>query len=361
MSAAPQPYVVIRSVSKSFAGTAALREITLEMPRGEQLGLLGPSGSGKTTLLNILGGFTAPDEGVIEIDGRDLLEQPPFRRDLGIVFQGYALFPHLTVFENVAFGLRQRRLAQTEIKARVTSMLDLVGLAPMARRYPSTLSGGEQQRTALARALVIQPRLMLLDEPLANLDANLRQRMRYEIREILRRTNVTSIFVTHDQEEAFALCDRVAVLYQGQLQQAATPEDIVNHPATAFVAGFIGRPNVIEGAVVASTNSATIVEVETGHMIIQAFTAVDLRAGAQVKVYLRPADVRVTPLSGEREAASFLVKDAVFLGRMGREVLLDGAFQLRCVVPADDSHIRPGMNVKASWDPERAYAFAVEG
>jgi ABC-type Fe3+/spermidine/putrescine transport system ATPase subunit len=334
-----------------------LDHVDLEVAKGDLLGLLGPSGSGKTTMLNIIGGFLSPDSGTVRIAGQDIVGLQPHRRDIGITFQGYALFPHLTVFDNVAFGLKQRGAPKPDIKSRVAEMLALLGLSGYETRLPRALSGGEQQRVALARALVVRPRLMLLDEPLANLDAALRHRVRFEIREVLRRTQVTSIFVTHDQDEAFALCDRVAVLNQGRIQQIGTPADLILEPANAFVAGFIGSPNMLTGRTMSYDEDSQRATVD-----INGFThAVNCRTrvapGTPLTIFVRPEEVTISPATSG--GGPFQVKDWVYLGS-GREMWVDGPAPLRVRLPNDAQGYERGERVTLSWRPERAHAFPAD-
>ena len=242
--------VRLQGVSKHFGALRALDDIDLTVEEGEFLALLGPSGCGKTTTLNVLAGFVAPDRGRVLIDGADITDQPPYQRGLGVVFQSYALFPHMTVADNVAFGLRERRVPRRDIAARVAEALSLVRLPGAGATRPAALSGGMQQRVALARALVIRPRVLLLDEPLAALDRKLREEMRAELREIQRRVGITTVFVTHDQHEALGLSDRIAVMKAGKVEQLGRPRDIYERPATRFVADFIGASSVVEGVAV---------------------------------------------------------------------------------------------------------------
>ncbi|MDH2348670.1 ABC transporter ATP-binding protein [Bradyrhizobium sp. SSUT77] len=241
--------VELRSVSKYYGEVAAVAETSLDVRRGELLCLLGPSGCGKTTTLRIVAGFVEPTSGTVSINGVDMTHQPPYRRDTGMVFQSYALFPHMTVAENVAFGLENLKWPREEREKRVEEMLKLVELPHLAKRLPAQLSGGQQQRIALARALAMRPALLLLDEPFSNLDAQLRVRVREELREVVRRVGVTTLFVTHDQEEALTMSDRIAVMNAGQVEQIGTPGEIYEAPATSFVAKFIGWCSLLNGAV----------------------------------------------------------------------------------------------------------------
>ena len=247
MSDSKSVSVKLRDVALAFGDNLVLRNIDLDIGAGEFFAFLGPSGSGKSTLLRLIAGFGPTPSGQVLIDGEDVARLPPWKRSVGMVFQNYALWPHLSVRRNVAFGLEERRLPAAEIRERVDAALDVVGLRDLADRHPSQLSGGQQQRVALARTIVIEPRVLLLDEPLSNLDANLRIRMRSEIRELQRRLGITTIFVTHDQEEANTVADRMAVLNDGVLQQVGAPMTMYDNPVNRFVARFLGSANLLDG------------------------------------------------------------------------------------------------------------------
>ena len=351
------PHLELRGVCKTLGGRTVLDHVDLEVAKGDLLGLLGPSGSGKTTMLNMIGGFLSPDSGTVRIAGQDIVGVQPHRRDIGITFQGYALFPHLTVFDNVAFGLKQRGAPKPDTKSRVTEMLSLLGLSGYETRLPRALSGGEQQRVALARALVVRPRLMLLDEPLANLDAALRHRVRFEIREVLRRTQVTSIFVTHDQDEAFALCDRVAVLNQGRIQQIGTPADLILEPANAFVAGFIGSPNMLTGRTMSYDEESNRATVDINGFTYAVNCKTRVAPGTPLTIFVRPEEVTISPATSG--GGPFQVKDWVYLGS-GREMWVDGPAPLRVRLPNDAQGYERGERVTLSWRPERAHAFPAD-
>jgi spermidine/putrescine transport system ATP-binding protein len=246
---APASLLRIRNVAKHFGRNTVLRDISLEVAEGEFLTILGESGSGKTTLLRIIAGFESPNSGEVWMGAERLDEQPPYRRRVNTVFQHYALFPHLTVAENVAYGLRVANKPKTEIESRVAEALEKVRMSAFANAKPSKISGGQQQRIALARALVNRPRLLLLDEPLSALDANLRRQMQLELKSLQREVGISFIFVTHDQEEAMVMSDRIALLRSGELEHVATPREIYEHPATAYTAQFIGHTNLLEGEV----------------------------------------------------------------------------------------------------------------
>jgi iron(III) transport system ATP-binding protein len=254
----------LEGVTKRFAATTAVDQLDLEVVAGEFVSLLGPSGCGKTTTLRLIAGFESPTQGRILVRNQDVTSQPPHRRGIGMVFQNYALFPHLNVFENVAFGLREQHVAKAEMGARVQRALERVDLPGYGERKVQQLSGGQQQRVALARALAPEPPLVLLDEPLSNLDAALRERTRRELRTLLKAVGITAIFVTHDQEEAFALSDRIALLDHGRLQQYGTPEELYNLPNNGFVASFVGRASELPARVVSYEGDRVTVEIANG-------------------------------------------------------------------------------------------------
>ncbi len=301
--AGPGPYLRIEAVSKRFGGLFAVHEVSLSIGRGEVFCLLGGSGSGKTTLLRLLAGFETPDCGAIYIDGEDMSAVPPFRRPVNMMFQSYALFPHMSVEKNVAFGLEQERLSRQEIRARVGQMLEIVRMTPYAPRKPHQLSGGQRQRVALARALVKRPKLLLLDEPLAALDRKLREHTQFELLNIQKRLGVTFIVVTHDQQEAMTLASRMGVMDHGRIVQVGTPAEIYEAPATRFVADFIGSVNLIEGRVTEAREDGLKVEcAELGGelRIARAPGAPLAQRGATVWVALRPEQIELS----RREAAA---------------------------------------------------------
>ena len=245
--------VIVEGVNLSYGTTHVLKDINLEIKPGEFFAFLGPSGCGKTTLLRLIAGFNIAQTGRVLVGGEDIGALPPWKRDVGMVFQSYALWPHMTVAQNVAFGLEERKIARSEVERRVKTALEVVGLSHLAQRRPSQLSGGQQQRVALARTIVIEPKVLLLDEPLSNLDARMRVDVRRELRDLQQRLGITTIFVTHDQEEANTICDRIAVMKDGVIQQVGTPMHLYEHPANLFVAGFLGTANILDGAYDAAT------------------------------------------------------------------------------------------------------------
>jgi spermidine/putrescine ABC transporter ATP-binding subunit len=293
--------VQLAGISKRFGDFAAVDAISLEVRRGEWLSLVGPSGCGKSTTLKIIAGFIDPDAGSVMIRGRDLTSVPPYRRNTGMVFQNYALFPHMTVAENVGYGLRLRKIAKDEVARRVSDMLSLVRLSGLEGRYAtSELSGGQQQRVALARAMVIEPDVLLLDEPLSNLDARLREELRVEMALLHRKLGLTTVYVTHDQQEALSMSSRVAVMNRGRIEQIGTPEEIYERPASLFVADFIGKATVLAGAV-AGTGPGDRISVRlggAGEKIINGLSHQFCAIGAPVHVVMRAERIRVADAAG---------------------------------------------------------------
>lgn len=290
----PDIDIRIDGISKAFGGVTAVDDVSFEVRRGEFLTLLGPSGCGKTTTLNMIAGFAAPSAGSIAIRDRPVTDLAAYERDTGMVFQSYALFPHMTVFENVAYGLRMRRTDAAEIKERVATMLERVQLVGLDDRYPRQLSGGQQQRVALARAMVLRPAVLLLDEPLSNLDLKLREAMRFELKSLQRDLGITSVYVTHDQDEALAMSDRIAVMNAGRIEQMGTPDEIYDAPASLFVATFIGATNLFHGSVRASEGDRVTVELDPGGQILNARATEPMPVGASVTLSIRPEKCRLS-------------------------------------------------------------------
>jgi putative spermidine/putrescine transport system ATP-binding protein len=330
--------VSIQALSRSFGAVRALDGLNLELAPGEFVALLGPSGCGKTTALRIVAGFETADSGTVTVDGKDVAPVPAAKRDMGMVFQSYSLFPNMTALENVGFGLRMRKLNGAARVKKSTELLDMVGLSPQARQYPHQLSGGQQQRVALARALAIEPRVLLLDEPLSALDAKVRLQLREQIRTLQQRLGTTTLFVTHDQEEALSMADRVGVMRDGRLEQVAAPSELYSRPATVFVAEFVGTMNRIPG----DYNGADEVSV-LGSVVP---VAGDRPAGLTgvVDVLVRPEGLRVEELSG----GNGIVTDLTFLGSLTRvTVLLSGDVQVKVDKPSTAAaSLLPGTSVQ---------------
>jgi len=350
------PYLSIRGLSKMFGEFAALSDVSLDVHEGDFVCFLGPSGCGKTTLLRAIAGLDIQTRGQIIQAGRDISALPPAERDFGIVFQSYALFPNLTVRKNVAYGLESRRAARAETARRVNELLDLVGLTEHADKYPSQISGGQQQRVALARALATSPGLLLLDEPLSALDAKVRVHLRREIKALQEKLGVTTIMVTHDQEEALTMADRIVVMNQGRIEQVGTPEDIYGRPATPFIADFVGSMNFLKGTVTPGGRVRVgAVEFAAGE---------GLRAGQPATVCVRPEDVTVRGIAAA-DANAFPVSVATieFLGSFWRATLRsegDGGFELLADFSTNlvrDLGVREGAQFLVAVPPERILVF----
>jgi len=352
--------ISIANVSRSFGSVVAVKNISLEIKAGEFFTLLGPSGCGKTTLLRMIAGFADLDGGQISIGGRRIDTLPPHRRNIGMVFQNYAIFPNLTVAGNVAYGLKARKLASDEVARRVSEVLALVRLQGYGERWPHQLSGGQLQRVAIARALVIRPAVLLLDEPLSNLDAKLRVDMRGEIRDLQQRLNITTVYVTHDQEEALAVSQRVAVLQAGQIEQLGGPREIYRRPISLFAANFMGMTNVLPGIVGARAGAHASVRVGAVDLLVADPVA---RQGEAVTICLRPEALRIVA-PGEAASAGearleATVTNAEFLGALLRlDVELPGGTPLKVAVLDDpDSRATPGSPIALAYDPARLTVF----
>ncbi len=338
-------------ISKRFGAVEALRGLSLEVASGEFLSLLGPSGCGKTTALRIIAGFEHPDVGKLLVDGRDLTAIPANRRSMGMVFQSYSLFPNMTARENVEFGLRIRRRARAERTARALELLDLVGLAGTANRYPHQLSGGQQQRVALARALAIEPEVLLLDEPLSALDAKVRVQLREEIRRIQTSLGITTIYVTHDQEEALSISDRVAVLSLGCIEQIGAPSDIYREPRTRFVAEFVGTMNRLDGKVNPDGS------IECGGLCVAHGVALgDHAPGEQVIVLVRPESIVLEELPEPQAASGDLFEGRIvahtFLGAVTRVTVSVAFGAVTADLPSSRAlGLSPGTRVSVRIDP----------
>jgi iron(III) transport system ATP-binding protein len=350
----------IANVSRSFGSVVAVNNISLDIKAGEFFTLLGPSGCGKTTLLRMIAGFADLDGGQISIGGKRIDTLPPHRRNIGMVFQNYAIFPNLTVAGNVAYGLKARKVASDEITERVGDALALVRLQGYGERWPHQLSGGQLQRVAIARALVIRPEVLLLDEPLSNLDAKLRVDMRGEIRDLQQRLNTTTVYVTHDQEEALAVSQRIAVMQAGRIEQLGGPREIYRRPVSLFAAGFMGMTNVWSGIVAGREGVQTRVRVGAVELVI---TDAAARQGEAVTLCLRPEALRIiapgaAPFTGEARLEG-TVTNAEFIGALTRlDVELAGGTPLKVAVLDDpDSRATPGSPIVLAYDPTRLTVF----
>ena len=342
--------ITLRDLTKRFESLVAVNGLNLEIQEGELITLLGPSGCGKTTTLRLIGGFEVPNEGDIFFGERPVTWLQPELRNIGIVFQNYALFPHMTVWENVAFGLEMRREPPARVRQRVAAILEKVQLAGLERRFPHQLSGGQQQRVALARALVVNPAVLLLDEPLANLDAKLREEMRFYIRHLQREFGITTIYVTHDQAEAMVLADRIALMKDGRLQQLGSAEDIYRRPSNAWVAEFIGLSNFIPGSVAGQRDGQLSVRTAAG-----VFACAGEGATGHVVICIRPESLHFGEQYPNR--IPVVVRERVFLGNL-LDYRVEGPDGLRLRVQADPSRVfAPGTPVNVSFSSADAWVM----
>ena len=330
--------VECRNISLSYGKTEVLKDLNIVIEPGEFFALLGPSGSGKSTLLRLIAGFNRQSQGTLLVDGKDVSSSPPWKRNIGMVFQSYALWPHMTVWNNVAFGLVERKLPRNEIRERTEAALALVGLSQYAKRRPNELSGGQQQRVALARTIVIEPQVLLLDEPLSNLDKKLRVQMRRELLSLQRRLGITTIFVTHDQEEAMTTADRMAVLDHGVVQQIGSPNTLFDFPVNRFVANFVGTMNVLEGAVKERTSNSLVLAVE-GVGDLQLPVAGEVPDTPRLAASFRPHTVQIDMAGGNGDGRYVwlpgVVQASEFQGEFTRYEVQVGDRQLT----ADQSHL----------------------
>jgi spermidine/putrescine transport system ATP-binding protein len=353
--------IQLERVRKSFGDFVAVERADFGIERGEFFAMLGPSGCGKTTTLKMIAGFEQPTSGRVLLNGTDVSRVPPYKRNVNTVFQQYALFPHMTVADNVRFGPRSKKVPKREYESSVAQLLDVVRLTEFADRKPAQLSGGQQQRVALARALVNFPSALLLDEPLAALDLKLREAMQFELKRIQREVGITFVFVTHDQGEALTMSDRIAVMSEGRVEQIGTPQEIYNHPASLFVAGFIGSANLLPGDVVGSDGDDTVVELTAGHTV-RARTDVERPAGTPVSVMLRPERLNAATVPSDNgRSIEGTVADVVFQGATARIVvhLKDESEVIASVTTGTDlPFLHPGSTIHLSWEPGSAYLLA---
>jgi putative spermidine/putrescine transport system ATP-binding protein len=350
----------IKEVTKFYKNHfKAVDQVSLDINKGEFLTILGPSGSGKTSLLKLIAGFEPLSEGSIMLDGEDISKKEPYLRNIGMLFQNYALFPHMTVFENIAYPLKLRKLNKVDVKAKVSEILNLVQLTEFADRYPKQLSGGQQQRVALARAIVFNPPLLLLDEPLGALDKKLRQNMQIEIKRIQEAVGITTISVTHDQEEALTMSDRICVMNQGRIMQVDTPEGLYRRPKNEFVAEFIGEINLLEGVVTEIKNHQAKVKLKN-----ELFSTVDVREDLEqsldhnyVKLAVRPEEVRISPEKGTFDTEFIVkVKELIYVGEAVK-VTASSPFDkdVSVKIPSfQKSNIRIGSQLRVGWNHSSA-------
>jgi spermidine/putrescine ABC transporter ATP-binding subunit len=355
--------VRFEGVSKRFGGVTALHEISFPIGRGEFMTLLGPSGCGKTTVLNLIAGFFSPDGGEIRVDGELVNDVPTYKRQVGMMFQNYALFPHMSVAANIGYGLKARRLPKSEIERRLREVLALVQLTGYEDRRPRELSGGQQQRVALARALVINPKVLLLDEPFSALDKNLRASMQVELREIQRKLGVTTVFVTHDQSEALSLSDRLAVMSEGRIRQLGTPEEIYRRPCERFVASFVGDTNVLRARIESIDATCAIVALGAARIRVASAPLRDLAVSAAVDLFVRPEQLRLTELNEPCASKGTIVAQVYQGGHV--DIYLEcadstgGRLLARLSGPQAMTSHQIGALVGVSLNTDEAIAFAI--
>ena len=364
------PAIELAGIVKEFNShgdvVQAVAGVDLEIGVGEFFSLLGPSGCGKTTTMRMIAGFEEPTRGEVKLYGSSVLGVPPNKRDVNMVFQSYALFPHMSVFENVAFGLRRKRVAKDEVTQRVGEIIETVGLSGREKRRPRELSGGQQQRVALARALVNRPRALLLDEPLGALDLKLRQAMQVELKRIQREVGITFIYVTHDQGEALTMSDRIAVMNEGRVEQLATPREIYEHPASRFVAGFIGTSNLLSGTVQSVTGQgAVLVDGDCQHVEVALRDGMRVASGDPLELTVRPEKITLGPQPGEGECRlRGTVAEVVYLGTStSYNVLTSTGAEVTVFVQNADSSdelAARGQDVWLSWEPRHSYAIGTK-
>jgi len=361
---ADTPSVRLERVTKRFGDFAAVREMDLDIPRGQFFTMLGPSGCGKTTTLRMIAGFEDPSEGRVLLSGEDVTSLPAFRRPTNTVFQSYALFPHRSVEKNVAFGLERQKVDRDQIRRRVGEELERVGLSGEAKRKPAQLSGGQQQRVALARALVNRPEVLLLDEPLGALDLKLRKQLQVELKRIQRDVGITFVYVTHDQEEALTMSDRIAVMNRGVVEQVADPETVYERPGTTFVAGFIGVSNLMPGEVVSSNGAGTQMRLDAGPTV-KALDSGGVQTGERAHAVVRPEKLELrqsgVALEGNRPSVEGRVESSLYLGTATQMVVLLGdGTRMTVLVPNADAEARrdlpaAGDEARLSWSDENIH------
>ncbi len=350
-------FVEFQGISKRFGETVAVETLDVSIPRGEFFSLLGPSGCGKTTTLRMLAGFVAPTSGTIHVHGRDITRLPPEARDIGIVFQNYAIFPHMSVFDNIAFGLVERGLPQTAIKAKVEEALAQVGMSGFEERYERELSGGQKQRVALARVLVTEPEILLLDEPLSALDKKMREEMKFWIKDIQKSVGITTIYVTHDQSEALTMSDRIAIMNAGRVLQLGTPVEIYEQPSSRFIAEFIGESNLLAARVTAVNDAGC--EVDLSVSTVAAHTTSALTVGAEVGLLIRPEMIRFAPAyAGETAKLEGHVDDEIYQGSLRRYLVTAGPHRLTVEVAnrPELARLTKGEPVALYWSTESGVA-----
>ena len=360
----------LEAVTKQFAETKAVDDLTLSIPRGAFYALLGPSGCGKTTTLRMVGGFEDPTKGRIYLGGDEVTNLPPYKRDVNTVFQSYALFPHLSVEKNVAFGLERKKVSKADVSSRVGEALEMVQLGQYGRRKPAQLSGGQQQRVALARALVNRPRALLLDEPLGALDLRLRKQLQLQLKQIQQEVGITFVHVTHDQEEAMSMADTIAVMNDGRIEQAGSAADLYERPRTEFVANFLGVSNLVDARLRASQNGHATVETHDGSTLHVPSDRIGPHGTDAVKIGVRPEKVRLSPAGADAAGGANVLRGTVvvasFLGVSIQYVVrAAGGEELTVFAQnldgAEPESLGPGREVQLAWDPQHTFVVAKEG
>ena len=347
--------VSLIGVEKSFGKNKVVKNMNVEIKGGEFLTLLGPSGCGKTTTLRMIAGFEEVSSGTIKVQGESVADKEPYERDVNTVFQNYALFPHMTVFDNIAYGLKIRKRPKNEIINRVNEMLDLVQLKGYEKRKPDELSGGQKQRVAIARALVNNPKVLLLDEPLGALDLKLRKQMQVELKRLQKKLGITFVYVTHDQEEALTMSDRIAVMNEGVIEQLATPREIYDRPLTRFVAGFIGESNIFDGKVKGVHNGIIDVETSAGTMKVKGN---GFEAGEDIHISVRPEYIKVGGDGAEGFDLEGKIKDYIYMGTFVKtSVDLKDNTEIKYSRFEKDDNFKEGDSVNIYWNPEKAVAI----
>jgi spermidine/putrescine transport system ATP-binding protein len=350
--------VSLIGVEKSFGKNKVVKNMNVEIKEGEFLTLLGPSGCGKTTTLRMIAGFEEVSSGTIKVQGESVADKEPYERDVNTVFQNYALFPHMTVFDNIAYGLKIRKRPKTEIIKRVNEMLDLVQLKGYEKRKPDALSGGQKQRVAIARALINNPKVLLLDEPLGALDLKLRKQMQIELKRLQKKLGITFIYVTHDQEEALTMSDRIAVMNDGVIEQLAVPREIYDRPLTRFVAGFIGESNIFDGKVKGVRDGIIDVETSAGTMEVKGN---GFEVGEDIHISVRPENINVSDDSVKGFNLKGKIKDYIYMGTFVKtSVDLKDNTEIKYSRFEKDENFKEGDSVNIYWNPERAVAIKVK-
>lgn len=344
--------IKIDNVNKKYGENTVVNNLNMEIKKGEFLTLLGPSGCGKTTTLRMIAGFETPTNGNIYVEGQEIQNTEPYDREVNTVFQNYALFPHMNIYDNVAFGLSIKRVKKEEIKKRVMEMLDLVQLIGYENRKPDQLSGGQKQRVAIARALINRPKVLLLDEPLGALDLKLRKQMQFELKRLQRKLGITFIYVTHDQEEALTMSDRIAIMYGGNLEQIGTPREIYERPVSKFVADFIGESNIFYGVTSVNESNTASIKVENGEVSV---ISDNLKENEIIYVLVRPEDIKIANNQVEGFTVEGIIKEHVYIGNVSKTIIsLPEGMEIKMNTSTKNNLLEVGSKVYVYWEKEDA-------